>query len=65
MIGEAFLIDIIKLLNIKLVVAIGNVAGRALENITIHSRKIRHPSRGGEKESSSGLIHVMKETKKR
>lgn len=62
--GQPLILGLIKLFDIKQVVAVGNVAHMSLRNLGIESRKIRHPSRGGAAIFERQMIEVLGEDNK-
>lgn len=56
--GLVFIEEIIKLFNIKEVVAIGNKAQESLNRMQIKCAKVRHPSMGGKSEFVEGIQNI-------
>lgn len=53
--GKEFLIRLIRILDIKKIIAIGNVAHENLNAIGITCSRVRHPANGGKNEFISGM----------
>ncbi len=58
-IGQAFLKDLIQLFDIKIVVAVGNIAESTLTTMKITCKKVRHPAYGGKTMFINGIKAVM------
>ncbi len=57
-IGQPFLIALIRLFAIETVVAVGNHASRSLEALEIRHEKVRHPANGGKAKFVAGIRRV-------
>lgn len=57
--GERSLAGIIRLFNIKLVVALGNKADATLTNMGIAHTKVRHPAQGGKNDFVKGINGIL------
>ncbi len=58
-IGQNFLQAVIRLFDIKIVVAIGNTAEATLKSMGITCQKVRHPSHGGKIKFTMGINAVI------
>jgi uracil-DNA glycosylase len=59
LIGREFLQQLIQMFEIKTVVAVGNTAQEALNNMQVVCEKVRHPSYGGKTHFSKGIKAIM------
>lgn len=58
--GKEFLSDIMKIYNIKHVIAVGRVAEKSLSEMGIAHHAVRHPSHGGATAFAQGLKNFVK-----
>ncbi|CAN5734543.1 uracil-DNA glycosylase [soil metagenome] len=58
--GSRFWRELIQIMEIDRIIAVGNVAHRGLANAGIEAMKIRHPAHGGKQAFTDGLPHVLK-----
>lgn len=58
-VGTKILQELLDMFQIDKVVAIGNVAYKALTSMNIQSTKIRHPANGGKSDFIKGLSHEL------
>jgi len=59
-IGKSYLSELIGLFDIKMVIAVGNVADDVLNRMEIEHTKVRHPSYGGKKDFKEQLRYNLK-----
>ena len=59
-IGKSYLSELIELFDIKMVIAVGNVADHVLNKMEIEHTKVRHPSYGGKKDFKEQLRYNLK-----
>jgi uracil-DNA glycosylase len=59
-IGKHYLSELIELFDIKVVIAVGNVADDVLNRMEIEHTKVRHPSYGGKKDFKEQLRYNLK-----
>ena len=59
-IGKNYLFELIELFDIKMVIAVGNVADHVLNKMGIEHTKVRHPSYGGKKDFKEQLRYNLK-----
>jgi uracil-DNA glycosylase len=57
--GQDFLHELIRLFNIKIIVAVGNTANSSLKSMGIACEKVRHPSYGGKTQFTSGITDII------
>jgi len=57
--GKIFLVDLLRLFNIKEIIAVGNLAHNGLNELNIKHQTIRHPSYGGKKEFEEGMKNIL------
>ena len=55
LLGENFLLKMIKMFNVETIVAVGNKSKESLDKLGIDSTKVRHPAQGGKNEFVKGL----------
>ncbi|MFA5575699.1 MAG: uracil-DNA glycosylase [Tissierellaceae bacterium] len=55
LIGQDFLLQMIKMFSIKKVVAVGNKAEESLRKLGINCEKVRHPAQGGKNDFVRGI----------
>ncbi|HZJ57287.1 MAG TPA: hypothetical protein VFD89_03495 [Clostridia bacterium] len=60
LIGEAPLLRIIEIFDIKKIVAVGNKADESLTRLGIDHEKVRHPAQGGKNEFVRGIRAIKK-----
>lgn len=59
-IGKRYLSELIELFDIKVMIAVGNVADHVLNRMEIEHTKVRHPSYGGKKDFKEQLRYNLK-----
>jgi uracil-DNA glycosylase len=57
-IGQRFLVDLITMFDVGTVVAVGNRARDSLLSLGIEHTRVRHPSRGGKRDFSTGIARL-------
>lgn len=57
-IGQPFLVDLIAMFGVTTVVAVGNRARDSLELLGIEHTRVRHPSRGGKRDFTAGIVEL-------
>ncbi len=57
--GAVFLREVMEIMPIQRVIAVGNVAFETLEEISINCDKVRHPAQGGKNEFVAGLKQLL------
>lgn len=58
-VGKRILQELLDMFQISNVVAVGNIAYKALTSMNIQSTKIRHPANGGKSDFIKGLSHEL------
>lgn len=57
-IGQEFLVDLIAMFNVTTVIAVGNRARDSLNLLEIEHTRVRHPSRGGKRDFTAGILEL-------
>lgn len=63
MIGEVFLLDLVRLYQIEEIITMGNKAYESLTKLGIKCQKVRHPAQGGKKEFVAGVKQIKENLK--